>query len=407
MESELKQLKITRHNKTGVGKKIGNHIWFHKNYISDFMPTKEYDKYLSALPEDFNFKILRLDTKTSEIAFIESNDFDSNNEPLVGRSIRIFNDINGIHSSKINEPTKDPLIYHHKWLFVKDNYDNFDIKQSKERSIEWKTKLGVDKMVTSRIGRLSFWNNWLDENSLPTREINQQIMEYLTSKTIKNKNIPKEWELYVHENFEQSVSSAKTARVQIPRSFNFIEAKLNHNNPILLDIGCGVGNKIFSEKLESIGVNYNGCDPFNQSNEYNLKSINTCMNGQADIVTLNSVLNTIPEPQVWNSILLQAHNALKENTGILSVIIYEGDKTAQERKEELAKGVKTELTPIKTRDGWQNRMKTAEYLPEIRKIFPNSEVVTLQNGKAIVASKNLELDLTIYNKTKQNKRNKP
>lgn len=59
------------------------------------------------------------------------------------------------------------------------------------------------------------------------------------------------------------------------------------------------------------------------------------------------------------------------------------------------------MTPIKTRDGWQNRMKTAEYLPEVEKVFPNSKLISIPNGKAIVASKNPNLDLTLYDKKKR------
>jgi len=48
----------------------------------------------------------------------------------------------------------DPYIYHHKWLFVADNYQGFDVAASKQRSELWMKLPDVDR---SRIGRKSFW----------------------------------------------------------------------------------------------------------------------------------------------------------------------------------------------------------------------------------------------------------
>ena len=48
----------------------------------------------------------------------------------------------------------DPPIYHHKWLFVDDDYPGFDVAQGKLRSAAWLALPDVDK---SRIGRRSYW----------------------------------------------------------------------------------------------------------------------------------------------------------------------------------------------------------------------------------------------------------
>ena len=85
---------------------------------------------------------------------------------MVGNSLRVKKEDEEFVISKIQESPKNPLIYHHKWLFVKDDYKGFNVDESKQRSIDWKTKLGVDRVLTSKIGRLSFWNNWLNENNL-------------------------------------------------------------------------------------------------------------------------------------------------------------------------------------------------------------------------------------------------
>ena len=53
------------------------------------------------------------------------------------------------------EPPSDPYIYHHKWLFVADDYDGFDVEESKSRSDAWLALPQVDK---SRIGRACYWH---------------------------------------------------------------------------------------------------------------------------------------------------------------------------------------------------------------------------------------------------------
>lgn len=185
MEQRLKELKIQRANKGNIGKKIGNQIWLHKDYIEEVMSKKDYEDFKRNLPENYQFNILRYDAKNNEIAFINSPDFDSSQEPLVGQSLRVKKFENNFEISKIQESPKNPLIYHHKWLFVKDDYKGFDINESKKRSIEWKEKLGVDRTLTSKIGRLSFWNNWLKENNLKKREENN-LSGYLKQKINKS-----------------------------------------------------------------------------------------------------------------------------------------------------------------------------------------------------------------------------
>jgi hypothetical protein len=169
MNELLKSLKIVRNKKYNIGKKIGNQIWIHKNYISELMSLDLFEKFRSKIPDNFNYVVLRWDEKKQELAFIESADFNTSNEPLVGDSLRVLFRQNEYVLSKRTTQQKDPLIYHHKWLFVKDDYIGFNVEESKLRSIEWKNFLGVNSQVTSRIGRLSFWDNWLNDNNLSKR----------------------------------------------------------------------------------------------------------------------------------------------------------------------------------------------------------------------------------------------
>jgi hypothetical protein len=197
------------------------------------------------------------------------------------------------------------------------------------------------------------------------------------------------WRIYLHGKTEQEISSAKTARLQRPKTLKIIkELNLHKNTPLLLDIGCGSGNKYYKEGLESLGVIYYGCDPFNKTEIENIYTVSACKNGKSDIVTLNNVLNTIPEKDVWISILQQAHNAVNKESGVVMILTYEGEKNATEKRQEQETGEKIKvLTPIKTRDGWQNRIKTEEYLTVVKEIFPYAKIYN-KNGNKIIMVEN-------------------
>tara|TARA_Y100001960_G_C14784125_1_gene890033 strand:- start:17582 stop:18094 length:513 start_codon:yes stop_codon:yes gene_type:complete len=169
VECKLKSLKLKRDTKLGFGKKMGNQVWFHKSYISKCLSKNDIELFESNIPKDFNYEIIRWDSKKGEIAFIECKDFNSSNEPIVGKVLRMIKTNFGCEVLKIQNQPKDPLIYHHKWMFVKDDYKGFSVSDSKLRSIAWKEVLGVDKTTSSKIGRLSFWNNWLLEKNLEER----------------------------------------------------------------------------------------------------------------------------------------------------------------------------------------------------------------------------------------------
>jgi hypothetical protein len=197
------------------------------------------------------------------------------------------------------------------------------------------------------------------------------------------------WSIYLHGKTEQEISSAKTARLQRPKTLKIIkELNLNKNKPILLDIGCGSGNKYYQEELELSGVIYYGCDPFNKTEIENIHTVSKCKNGKSDIVTLNNVLNTIPETDVWVSILKQAHNAVNKETGVVMILTYEGEKNASEKRQEKETGKKIQtLIPIKTRDGWQNRIKTEEYLTVVKEVFPYAKIFSKGGNKIIMVEK--------------------
>ena len=108
------------------------------------------------LPENVSYHVVKLNQRTGAVSFIQCADFDTAPEPTVGDMVTIDAEGNSRHRSQ----SRDPEIYHHKWLFVADDYTGFNVQQSKQRSLAWSALEGVDRR---RIGRKSYW----DESVLP------------------------------------------------------------------------------------------------------------------------------------------------------------------------------------------------------------------------------------------------
>ena len=153
-------LKLKRY-KNLVGKPMMEFVYFHKNYIDMFPQWKDnIIQKASLLPHDFDYVAIKYNTKTDEVSFISSPDFDTSDEPIVGDSYKVDNNGN----VKLTRRSSDPLIWHHKWQWVTDDYHGFDVNKSKERSVYWKNIMKeYPKEYISKIGRYSFWHN-LDFN---------------------------------------------------------------------------------------------------------------------------------------------------------------------------------------------------------------------------------------------------
>jgi len=131
------------------GKRIGTKLWVHVS-AKDVLPQDKL-KRAEKTAGDFPATVIKFDSSTGDITFINSPDFDTASEPRVGRQLLVRPD--GSHRDMA--PHEDPQIYHHKWLMVRDTYKGFDVGASKARSSV------IDRVVKkadkSRIGNLSYW----------------------------------------------------------------------------------------------------------------------------------------------------------------------------------------------------------------------------------------------------------
>ena len=138
-----------RSKRYGVGKEIAGKVYVHRDYADRLGDALE--QAATRLPEDFAYTIVKYDTRSGAVSFILCPDFDTVDEPTVGDVVTVSTDGTARHRPRLT----DPQIYHHKWLFVADDYTGFDVATSKRRSESW---LALDDVDKSRIGTRSYWD---------------------------------------------------------------------------------------------------------------------------------------------------------------------------------------------------------------------------------------------------------
>ncbi len=268
----------------GVGKEIGGAIYIHKSSEGHFGSELEAAKRF--LPQDFEYEIVKKNLKTAEFSFIQSTDFDSDDEPSVGDSILVKAD----GSIKPRKQPMDPEIYHHKWLFVDDEYRGFDIESSRQRSIAWMALSDIDKR---RIGKKSYW----EQNVLPRLEAST---EDSTSDNHETES--------VSEISEQTIDRHKTAikRASYSKPLKcLLRDGLLREGKDYFDYGCGHGRDL--NLLSNLGYKCSGWDPAFRPEAERQK---------AAIVNIGYVINVVEDPKERKAAL---HSAWKLANEVLCV----------------------------------------------------------------------------------------
>lgn len=137
-----------RSKRFGIGKEIGYAVYLHRDYDDRLGEPVEWAK--RHLPEHYEYTVVKLNQRNDAVSFIDCPNFDSEHEPVI-RGIVV---VNADGSVQRRTMPLDPYIYHHKWLFVADDYTGFDVERSKDRSRCWTSLPDVDR---SRIGKKSYW----------------------------------------------------------------------------------------------------------------------------------------------------------------------------------------------------------------------------------------------------------
>jgi hypothetical protein len=161
----------SRREKHGIGKVIKKDKWVHFSALDAITEDEQHlvQKAITFLPAPLSKDteiIVKVNIEESYVVFAESPDWNTATEPIQGRWERIagLDTSQPVYSS--SRMQDNPMIYHHKWMFVKDDYPGFDVKESMEWSETWKNCEIVKKLVADpstkfyrRIGRQQYWHD--------------------------------------------------------------------------------------------------------------------------------------------------------------------------------------------------------------------------------------------------------
>jgi hypothetical protein len=167
----------TRSRRYGVGKEIGYAVYVHRDYEDRLGSIVEWAK--RHLPEHYIYHVVKINLRNDSVSFIQCPDFDTEHEPAITAIVVV----NASGQMQRRHTPSDPYIYHHKWLFVLDDYKGFDVAESRARSKHWINLSGIDR---SRIGRKSFW----EESVVPRLSKLLFPEEKLSESTKKSTTMP-------------------------------------------------------------------------------------------------------------------------------------------------------------------------------------------------------------------------
>ena len=180
-------------------------------------------------------------------------------------------------------------------------------------------------------------------------------------------NIDASWDDYEDDiqEIDQEFTSENTSinSGKLPAIFKMINLEPGTIN---IDYGGGRFDNV-AEYLTQYDVVNLVYDPYNRSKEHNQEVIRTVKAaGGADTATCSNVLNVIKEPEVRQNVLQNIRKLVKPN-GSVYITVYEGSGKGNEGP---------------TKSGYQLNRRTADYLEEVKQVFPDA----VRKGKLIVAT---------------------
>ena len=175
------------------------------------------------------------------------------------------------------------------------------------------------------------------------------------------------------ETAEQKYSSAKTAgngkQGKVPAVFKLASFP---EGSLVLDYGGGTDEsaEVAQNYLDQFGCTEVLFDKYNRTPSQNREAVRMCkQNRGADVAVCSNVLNVIAEYES-RIVVLRNIQKLTKPGGTVYITVYEGDKKQRDRGSRSTGA-----------DQYQNFKATADYLEEVREVFPDA----VTKGKLIIA----------------------
>ncbi len=161
--------------KHGVGKVLGRNKWVHASALPLLSGDEQalINKALAALKREkgitINFArdvIIKINPVANggSVTFCHSPDWTVASEPACGQMVGVSYLDTPAPKFRVTSPAADPYIYHHKWMFVADNYRGFSVEQAKRWSETWENHPVVRALAADpsehfrlRIGKQEYW----------------------------------------------------------------------------------------------------------------------------------------------------------------------------------------------------------------------------------------------------------
>ena len=161
----------------GVGKVLGKNKWVHASALPALSPAERalVGKALRAIQREKGIEIdFRKDViikinpveNGGAVTFCYSPDWKTATEPECGPMVGVSGLTAGPLKFRVTRPPADPYIYHHKWMFVDDDYRGFNVAQAKRWSETWENSPVVRALCADknehfrlRIGKQHYWQS--------------------------------------------------------------------------------------------------------------------------------------------------------------------------------------------------------------------------------------------------------
>ena len=154
----LKGSKIQRYQ-NNVGKHIGGCIYVHRLYMEEVIPKDILGKAIECIISnqliiDLPCNTVVYNLKDKSVRFDSALNFNTEREPCVGKFIKVFAD------GRLKRGFSNS-IWHHKWLWVKDDYKGFDVYEAYIWSGIW-----LSKLKEPASGSIKIWQEQLKKVGL-------------------------------------------------------------------------------------------------------------------------------------------------------------------------------------------------------------------------------------------------